>query len=78
MRGAADDANIRSMIVAVLLPRFSLLVALAGERQELLGKPVALAPELGRAQYIGETSPAAEVHGVRAGMRLGEMFGEAP
>ena len=59
MRGAADDANIRSMIVAVLLPRFSLLVALAGERQELLGKPVALAPELGRAQYIGETSPAA-------------------
>ena len=78
MRGAADDANIRSMIVAVLLPRFSLLVALAGERQELLGKPVALAPELGRAQYIGETSPAAEVHGVRAGMRLGEAMARCP
>ena len=66
------------MIVAVLLPRFSLLVALAGERQELLGKPVALAPELGRAQYIGEISPAAEVFGVRAGMRLGEAMARCP
>src|SRR5919198_4404355 len=66
------------MVVAVLLPRFSLLVALAGERQELVGKPVALAPELGRAQFIGETSPAAEVHGVRAGMRLGEAMARCP
>jgi protein ImuB len=66
------------MVVAVLLPRFSLLVALAGDRQELVGKPVALAPELGRAQYIGETSPAAEVHGVRAGMRLGEAMARCP
>ena len=66
------------MVVAVLLPRFSLLVALAGERQELVGKPVALAPELGRAQYIGEISPAAEVHGVRAGMRLGEAMARCP
>ncbi|HEX3316768.1 MAG TPA: hypothetical protein VHR88_02040 [Solirubrobacteraceae bacterium] len=66
------------MIVAVLLPRFSLLVALAGDRQELVGKPVALAPELGRAQFIGETSPAAEVHGVRAGMRLGEAMARCP
>jgi nucleotidyltransferase/DNA polymerase involved in DNA repair len=66
------------MIVAVLLPRFSLLVALAGSRRELVGKPVALAPEIGRAQFIGETSPAAEVHGVRAGMRLGEAMARCP
>jgi len=66
------------MIFAVLLPRFSLLVALSGSRQELVGRPVALAPELGRAQFIGETSPAAEVHGVRAGMRLGEAMARCP
>ena len=66
------------MVVAVLLPRFSLLVALAGGRRELVGTPVALAPELGRAQYIGEISPAAEVHGVRAGMRLGEAMARCP
>jgi protein ImuB len=66
------------MIIAVLLPRFSLLVALSGSREELVGRPVALAPELGRAQFIGETSPAAEVHGVRAGMRLGEAMARCP
>src|SRR3954454_4934066 len=66
------------MIIAVLLPRFSLLVALSGGRQELVGRPLALAPELGRAQFIGETSPAAEVHGVRAGMRLGEAMARCP
>jgi protein ImuB len=66
------------MIVAVLLRRFSLLVALSGAREELVGRPVALAPELGRAQFIGETSPAAEVHGVRAGMRLGEAMARCP
>jgi protein ImuB len=66
------------MVLAVLLPRFSLLVALAGSRQELVGRPIALAPELGRAQFIGETSAAAEVHGVRAGMRLGEAMARCP
>jgi len=66
------------MIIAVLSPRFSLLVALSGSREELVGRPVALAPELGRAQFIGETSPAADVHGVRAGMRLGEAMARCP
>src|SRR3954469_5460042 len=66
------------MIVAVLLSRFSLLVALSGSRQELVGRPIALAPELGRAQFIGETSPAAEVQGGRAGMRLGEAMARCP
>src|SRR4051812_3365168 len=72
-------ANIRSpMIVAVLLPRFPLLVALSGRSEELLGRAVALAPEIGRAQFIGAASPAAEVHGVRSGMRLGEAMARCP
>src|SRR3954453_14686400 len=66
------------MIVRVLLPRFSLLVALSGAREELVGRPVALAPELGRAQFIGETSPAARVHGVRGGVGAGGGRGAAP
>ncbi len=36
-----------SMIVCVLLPRFELTVA-AGDREELLRTPAALAPEAGR------------------------------
>jgi protein ImuB len=65
------------MIVCVLLPRFALSVAV-GERAGLLGEPVALAPEPSAAQLIGETSPAAEAHGVRAGMRLGEALARCP
>src|SRR4051795_6957917 len=66
------------MIVAVLLPRFPLLVALSGRSEELLGRAVALAPEIGRVQVIGAASPAAEVHGVRSGMRLGEAMARCP
>lgn len=66
------------MIVAVLLPRFPLLVALSGRSEELLGRPVALAPEIGRVSVIGAASPAAEVHGVRSGIRLGEAMARCP
>ena len=58
------------MIFAVLLPRFSLLVALSGSRQELVGRPVALAPELGRAQFIGCVGLQDE----DAGRRLTQAF----
>ncbi|HEX8205237.1 MAG TPA: hypothetical protein VF587_04165, partial [Solirubrobacteraceae bacterium] len=61
------------MIVCVLLPRFALTVA-AGDRESLLREPAALAPEPGREQLVGEVSPAAEAHGVRPGMRLGEAL----
>ena len=47
------------MIVCVLIPRFELVVA-AGGRQQLAAGPVALAPETGREQLIGEVSAAAE------------------
>jgi protein ImuB len=61
------------MIVCVLLPRFELTVA-AGDRSELLRQPVALAPEPGQAERVGEVSLAAEAFGVHPGMRLGEAL----
>jgi protein ImuB len=65
------------VIVSVLLPRFQLTVAL-GDRHELLRNPVALAPEPGGAQTIGEVSLAAEAFGVHPGMGLGEALARCP
>ena len=61
------------MILCTLFPRFELTVAI-GDREELLGVPVALAPEPGREARVGEVSPAAEASGVRAGTPLGEAL----
>jgi protein ImuB len=65
------------VIVCVLLPRFALAVA-AGGRDVLAAGPVALAPEPGRDQLIGEVSAAAEAYGLRAGLRLGEALARCP
>src|SRR5262245_48489088 len=65
------------VIVCVHIPRFELAVA-AGGRHILAAGPVALAPEHGREQLIGEASAAAEAHGVRAGLRLGEALARCP
>ena len=65
------------MILCVLIPRFPLLAAL-GNRRELVSEPVALAPESGREQNVGEASAAAEATGVRAGMRMGEALSRCP
>jgi len=65
------------MVVCVLLPRFELTVA-AGGREALAAEPLALAPEVGREQLIGETSAAAEAHGLRVGLRLGEALARCP
>src|SRR4051794_4588697 len=65
------------MTVCALLPRFELAVA-AGGREALAAGPLALAPEIGREALIGETSAAAEAHGVRAGLRLGEALARCP
>lgn len=64
-------------VACVLLPRFSLLAAV-GERELLLRRPAALAPEPGGAQVLGEVSGGAEAHGVRAGMALGEALARCP
>ena len=65
------------VIVCVLIPRFALTTA-AGDRRELLQSPVALAPEAGGAQQVGEVSPAAEAFGIHPGMRLGEALARCP
>jgi protein ImuB len=65
------------MVVCVFYSRFELLAAL-GDRRALLSEPVALAPEAGREQVVGEVSAAAEAFGVVRGMRLGEAMSRCP
>jgi protein ImuB len=65
------------MVVCVFYSRFELLAAL-GDRRALLAEPVALAPEAGREQVVGEVSAAAEAFGVVRGMRLGEAMSRCP
>jgi len=66
------------VIVCVLFPRFQLTVAIGGDRTELLQSPVALAPEAGGTQTVGEVSLAAEAFGVHPGMGLGEALARCP
>jgi protein ImuB len=78
LRAAGHDANMCSyMVVCVLYPRFELLAAL-GDRRALLSEPLALAPEAGREQVVGEVSAPAEAFGVVRGMRLGEAMTRCP
>jgi protein ImuB len=65
------------MVVCILFSRFALVAALE-DRRELMGEPVALAPEAGRRQVVGEVSPAAETFGVVPGMRVGEALARCP
>jgi protein ImuB len=67
----------RSMVVCVFYSRFELLAGL-GDRRALLSEPVALAPEAGREQVVGEVSAAAEAFGIVRGMRLGEAMSRCP
>lgn len=65
------------VIGCALLPRFALVAAL-GERAEMLGRPVALAPQPGGPQVVGAVSGAAEAFGIHEGMRLGEALARCP
>jgi protein ImuB len=65
------------MVICILFSRFALVAALEG-RRELMGEAVALAPEAGRRQVVGEVSPAAEAFGVVPGMRVGEALARCP
>jgi protein ImuB len=65
-------------IACALIPRFALLATLGGRPQALLSRPLALAPEPGGPQVVGEVSGPAEAFGVRAGMRLGEALARCP
>jgi protein ImuB len=66
-----------TVIACALIPRFTLLAVLEG-RRELLLRPMALAPEPGGPQVVGEASGPAEAFGVHAGMRLGEALARCP
>ena len=63
-------------VTCALIPRFRLLAAVSD--RGILSRPVALAPEPGAAQLIGEVTPAAERFGLRAGMRMGEALSRCP
>jgi protein ImuB len=65
------------MVICVSIPRFSLLAAL-GDRRVLAEDAVALGPEPGREQVLGDVSPRAETFGVTAGMRVGEALSRCP
>jgi protein ImuB len=65
------------MVVCVHLPRFELVVAAGGSRA-LAGRALAVAPQVGAEQRVGEVSGAAEACGVAAGMILGEALARCP
>src|SRR3954451_21664439 len=66
------------MVVCVLLKRLPLIAALGGARRELMGEAIALAPEPGHEQRVGEVSPAAEAFGITPGTRVGEALARCP
>ena len=65
------------MIAAVVIPAFDLRSALR-LRPGLQAKPAALAPLPGTEPLLGSVTGAAEVKGVRPGMRLGEALALCP
>jgi protein ImuB len=65
------------VIAAVVIPAFDLRAALR-LRPGLQTKPVALAPQPGTEPLVGSVTAAAEVQGVRPGMRLGEALAMCP
>jgi protein ImuB len=65
------------MVVATLIPRFPLLIALLRARRPL-DAAVALGPQPGSPQLVGLCTPAAAAHGVRPGLRVGEALARCP
>ncbi len=65
------------MVVAALIPRFPLLIALRRARRSA-DLPVALGPQAGAAQVVGLCTAAAEDQGVRPGLRVGEALARCP
>jgi protein ImuB len=70
------------MVVCVYIPRFELAVAAGAgtsvARQMLAGRALAVAPQVGGEQRVGEVSGAAEARGVTGGMALGEALARCP
>ena len=65
------------MVACLLIPGFELRAALRA-RPRLALVPAALAPEAGEEPLLGPVTAAAEVAGVKPGMRLGEALATCP
>ncbi len=65
------------MVACILVPGFELQSALR-ERPRLRLRAAALAPLPGTTPLLGPVTAAAEAHGVRPGMRLGEALATCP
>ena len=65
------------VIASIVIPGFELRAALR-ERPRLQAKPAALAPEPATEALLGPVTAAAEVAGIRPGMRLGEALATCP
>ena len=65
------------MIAAIVIPAFDLRAALR-RRPAVQARPAALAPLPGTEPLVGSVTGAAEVAGVRPGMRLSEALGMCP
>src|SRR5207302_5663784 len=71
------DRTYVPMIACILIPGFELRAALR-ERPRLATRAAALAPLPGADPLVGPLTAAAEVAGVRPGMRLGEALAMCP
>ena len=65
------------MVVALMVPRFPLLVAALRARRPLDG-PVALTAPPGEPPLVGLCTPAATAQGVEPGLRVGEALARCP
>lgn len=65
------------MIVTAVIPRFALLVALLAARRPM-DEPIALGPQPGDPQLVGQCTPAAASAGVTPGLRVGEALARCP
>jgi protein ImuB len=65
------------MVIAVVIPRFPLLVALLAAKTPR-DRPVALGPQPGDPQVVGLCTGAAQKHGVIPGLRVGEALSRCP
>lgn len=65
------------VIVAVWIPSLSLRVALNAARKPF-DALVALGPQPGAAQFVGECTPTAAAQGVREGLSVGEALARCP
>ena len=65
------------MIVTATIPRFALLVALLAARRPV-DACIALGPQPGAAQLVGQCTPSATEAGVTPGLRVGEALARCP